>query len=81
MNLVHNHICYSKKEIEKLCSESGLELPEIYYKETPPEVDQCYMARGYLDEHENPVREYLMEGDHLPKQTYYTKMRPEVPEE
>lgn len=73
MNLVHNHIIYHKNEIEKICTENGLDLPEIYYKETPPEVDQHYMARGYLDEHEKPVREYLMEGDHLPKQTYYTK--------
>ena len=46
MNLVHNHIIYHKNEIKKICTENGLELPEIYHTETPPEVDQHYMARG-----------------------------------
>lgn len=41
LNLVRNHIIYSKRELEKaIQSEEGL--PEIYYRETPPEVDEDY---------------------------------------
>lgn len=46
MDLVRNHIIHRKEDIKKLCKEKGLELPEIYYKETPPEVDSKYMARA-----------------------------------
>jgi hypothetical protein len=57
MNLVHNHICYDKSNIEMICTENSLEFPEIYHRETPPEVDKDYMVCGYLDEHGRPVRE------------------------
>lgn len=46
MNLVRNHIIYSKKDIEELCEREGLELPAVYFRETPPEVDSDYMARA-----------------------------------
>jgi hypothetical protein len=46
MNLVRNHIFNEKRKIKELCEEKGLELPEIYYKEIPPKVDQKYMARA-----------------------------------
>lgn len=43
MNLVRNHIIYSKRQLEESVADGTL--PEIYYKETPPEMDQNYMAR------------------------------------
>lgn len=43
MNLVRNHIIYSKKMIEELEPEV---YPEAYLKETPLEVNPDYMARG-----------------------------------
>lgn len=46
MNLIRNHIMYYKNEIEKICKEKGLPLPEIYFEETPPKVDSKYMARA-----------------------------------
>lgn len=45
MNLVRNHIKHYKFDIKELCDDKGLELPEIYYIETPSEVDNKYMAR------------------------------------
>lgn len=44
MNLVRNHILHGKREIEE--NIGGLAYPEIYYRETPPEVDSSYMARA-----------------------------------
>jgi len=41
MNLVRNHIMYYKEKIE----ETLPPYPEIYYRETPPEVDMDYIAR------------------------------------
>lgn len=41
LNLVRNHIIYSKRELEKTI-QSKEELPPIYYRETPPEVDGDY---------------------------------------
>lgn len=45
MNLVRNHIIYYKNELLMLCGGTinGL-LPEVYYKATPPEVSDHYMA-------------------------------------
>ncbi len=43
MNLVRNHIMYYK---QKLSEEATLFLlPEAYYREVPPEVDNIFMAR------------------------------------
>lgn len=41
MNLIRNHIIYYKHKIE----ETTPPYPEIYYKDTPPEVDMDYIAR------------------------------------
>lgn len=41
LNLLRNHIIYGKRKLEEL----GY-LPEIYRRETPPEVDNKYMARA-----------------------------------
>lgn len=41
MELVRSHIMYYKSKIE----EQGEPYPEIYYRDTPPEVDRNYMAR------------------------------------
>lgn len=46
MNLVRNHIFNEKRRIQEYCEEKKLELPEIYYRETPQEVDDKYMARA-----------------------------------
>ncbi|HIZ80693.1 MAG TPA: hypothetical protein H9722_01190 [Candidatus Mediterraneibacter pullistercoris] len=44
MNLNRNHIIYDKRQIEKVCRDNGLPLPEEYYTPTPPEVSNYYMA-------------------------------------
>ena len=41
MDLVRNHIIYTKKKMK----ETG-QLTDTYYRETPPEVDRDYMARA-----------------------------------
>jgi len=41
LGLVRNHILYYKQMIH----DTMPELPEIYYRETPPEIDRDYMAR------------------------------------
>lgn len=43
LNLVRNHIIYYKGMLEKENSLFGL--PDVYYRELPPEVDIRYMAR------------------------------------
>lgn len=43
MNLVRAHIKYYKKEIEK--NYNAADYPEIYYRETPPETDNNYIAQ------------------------------------
>lgn len=45
LNLVRNHILYDKEQLAKQ-ENSLLGLPEVYYRETPPEVDPNYMARS-----------------------------------
>ena len=42
LNLVRNHIIYYKNLIEET---EEPPYPEIYYRETPPEIDADYMAR------------------------------------
>ena len=43
MNLIRNHIYYYKHKIKETLTPG--QYPEIYYLETPPEVDRDYMAR------------------------------------
>lgn len=59
MNLVRNHIANYKRQIKRLCEEKNLELPEIYFKEKPPEMDNNYMAR--VDEIRGNARRALAE--------------------
>lgn len=44
MNLNRNHIIHDKRQIEEICRENGLPLPEEYYIPTPPKVNDYYMA-------------------------------------
>lgn len=49
LNLTRNHIIYYKRQMEQLAGAErrnlfGDDLPVIYYKELPPEVDNNYMA-------------------------------------
>ena len=51
LNLIRNHIIYTKREIEKCINEEkentlfSSVYPDIYYRETPNEVSYKYMAR------------------------------------
>lgn len=45
LNLVRNHILYYKEQLAKQ-ENSLFGLPDVYYRETPPEVDCNYMARS-----------------------------------
>ncbi len=44
LNLLRSHILYDKVQLAKQ-ENSLFGLPEVYYRETPPEVDPNYMAR------------------------------------
>lgn len=57
LHLVRNHLIYFKKKMEEICEETGIQLPEIYYRELPPEVPREYMAR--VDEIRQAARESL----------------------
>lgn len=43
MNLVRNHILYDKRKCQEELEEK--DFPEEYFRETPPQVDNYYMAR------------------------------------
>ncbi len=45
LELTRNHILYYKEQLAKQ-ENSLFGLPDIYYRETPPEVDSDYMARS-----------------------------------
>lgn len=64
LNLVRDHIIHDKRELEKIIS-SKEELPEIYYRETPPEVDAEYYANSgrIKDEAIKILDEYLNNED------------------
>ena len=44
LGLIRNHILYYKEQLEKQ-ENPLLGLPDVYYRETPPEIDCNYMAR------------------------------------
>lgn len=44
LNLIRNHIIYFKNQIEK--NLNGEEYPDIYYRDTPEEVDYRYMVKA-----------------------------------
>lgn len=62
MNLTRNHIIYYRKEIEMLCEEHGLPLPEEYYLKVPPVVDDNYMANL---KQEKRVERLIQQGNRL----------------
>lgn len=43
LNLIRNHIIHDKRQLKETLDEN--ELPELYYKDLPPEVDYDYMAK------------------------------------
>lgn len=45
MNLIRNHIYSYKRQIKELCEENGIDLPQIYHREPPQEIENNYMAR------------------------------------
>lgn len=45
MNLIRNHIRFFKHEIEVICEETGLAIPDEYRLPTPPYIDNNYFAR------------------------------------
>lgn len=46
INLVRNHILYSKEKIKEYCEENSCELPKEYFRDTPDEVPDDYMANA-----------------------------------
>ena len=44
MNLTRNHIIHDKRQIEEICTENSLPLPEEMYLPIPPKVNEYYMA-------------------------------------
>lgn len=57
MNLTRNHIISIKQDLLQLCEHD--ELPKIYYRETPPEVDDNYLAPNgkYFEERKKRIEE------------------------
>ncbi len=45
MQLVRNHIIFTRREIQELCGILGCELPEVYHWPIPDEVPRDYMAQ------------------------------------
>lgn len=62
MNLTRNHIIADRKRIEMICEESGLPLPEEYYRKIPPVVDDNYMANL---KQEKRVKRLVQQGNRL----------------
>ena len=55
MNLTRNHVIYYKRKIAEHCGEYKLPLPDLYYRPTPPEVSETYVAAKAMnskDEHQ-----------------------------
>ena len=46
MNLVRNHIMYYKQKMVEQYGSDYEKYPEVFYRETPPEVKDSYMARA-----------------------------------
>ncbi len=62
INLNRNHIIYFKGEIKKHCEMYNLAFPDVYYRPTPAELDNHYMASLDQTDRVNRLRtdnEYL----------------------
>lgn len=44
MNLTRNHIIYYQRQLQEICTENRLPLPDEYYLAVPPEANANYMA-------------------------------------
>ena len=62
LNLTRNHIIADRKRIEMICEESALPLPEEYYYQIPPVVDDNYMANL---KQEKRVERLIQQGNKL----------------
>ena len=62
MNLVRNHIIYDKQRLLELCEQLNESLPEEYYIQTPPEVDDNYMCKvgKYFKKRKQHIEAYGM---------------------
>lgn len=58
MNLVRNHILYSREKIEEICKETCMPLPEEYFLPVPPEVPENYMATLKQKERVKRLRDF-----------------------
>ena len=58
MNLVRNHILYSREKIEEICKETCMPLPEEYFLPVPPEVPENYMANLKQKERVKRLRDF-----------------------
>ena len=58
MNLVRNHILYSREKIEEICKETCMPLPEEYFLPVPPEVPENYMATLNQKERVKRLRDF-----------------------
>ena len=56
MNLTRNHIISYKHDIREICEANNMPLPEGYYLQTPPEVDNNYMASLKREDRVNRMR-------------------------
>lgn len=45
MNLIRNHILFDKRQIEEICAENNMDLPDAYFRPMPDRVPDGYMAR------------------------------------
>ena len=45
MNLIRNHIIYDKCQLLEICEKLNEPVPEEYYIQTPPKVDNNYMCK------------------------------------
>ncbi|MGB8454501.1 MAG: hypothetical protein WCD89_19500 [Anaerocolumna sp.] len=78
LNLVRNHILHYKNQLKE-----KNHIPEIFYKETPPEVDQNYMTRTE-EIRVNAVkslRAYLASEDYIYLLNNMYKLKPKQQEE
>lgn len=78
LNLVRNHIIHYKTQLKE-----RKPLPEIFYKETPPEVDQDYMARSeeIRINAAKSLRAYLASEDYIYMLNNLHKFKPKQLEE
>lgn len=60
MNLTRNHILYNKNILLEICTQENIHLPEEYYLQTPPEVDNNYMANLQQKERVKRLKQYGM---------------------